>query len=130
MTKIHIYASGSGALNFVRCDDRGRACPPHNITMEEAKRTIIERGVKGYDYSAFKLVENRGEPILIPDVTYNKQTQIASYDGHLFHRINGAWYGCTPGGNEWHVVHNYSMLAALRFWESNSELYKPTMAEA
>jgi hypothetical protein len=120
MSRIKIYASGSGALSFVRVDHNNIACEPHKITMQEANQVIIEGG---NPYSGFKLVDDYGSPLLIPDITHNRETDILSYDGTLFKKIAGNWYAGEAGGSEWHLLKNISMLAALKFYEENQSFY-------
>lgn len=122
MTQVRIYASGSGALSFVRVDSKNIACEPHNITMQEARQSLID---KGNPYEEFELIEHPYEgPLLIPIVTRNKETDILSYDRNLFKKISGNWYVAEPSGAAWHLLQNISMLAALRFYEENPKLYE------
>lgn len=121
---IRIYASGSGALSFVRVDSKGIACMPWQITLPEARQAMIEAR---NPYEHFKLIELcEGEPLLIPDVWENKETGIVDYETLKFHKISGHWFTLTSG--EWHRVYNVSILAALKFHEENPQLYKKDIA--
>lgn len=121
MSKVRIYASGSGALSFVRVDGRNIACAPHKISMQEATQAIID---SGNPYENFELVEYYGEPFLIPAITYDEETDTVVYDGNRFKIIRNHWYMMKSDGEVWRLVINVNIAAALKFYENNPKLYK------